>query len=443
MFSLWLMLVVVFLRISGLHQAQAYLLHVNLKLLYVAGIPAALGTVLCGGLQRSFRGKPAFFWTAFTLWMFVTVPFAHWPGGALLMTTLPYFRTNLIMLFMVAGLVIEWKECQSLMRCMAWGALGTLFLARIFQNPVFQERFGLEFGTVSNPNDFACHLLLVLPFLYWVVLTAKSFVLRLICLAGIGYGIYLVVGTASRGALIGLCVVALFYLLWGSMVQRVALVVLAPLTILVLLTTVSHSALNRIVSFSSSSENASQEALESSASRRYLLEKSIEYALKFPIFGVGPGMFPFYEGSHNAIIGTHGSWHGTHNTFTQVASETGAPGLIFFVGGLASSLAIFYSIFRKASRRPNCLDIRNACMCVLLGLVGFIVSSTFLNFAYFFYQPLIGGMAVAFSIATKEEFARRDRAAQGITPEVLTPPFRPRRTLTPALSLSEPHNHLM
>ena len=437
MFSLWLTLVVVFLRISGLHQAQAYLLHVNLKLLYVAGIPAVLGTILCGGLQRSFRGKPAFFWTAFALWMFVTVPFAHWPGGALLMTALPYFRTNLIMLFMVAGLVIEWKECQSLMRAMAWGAFGTLFLARIFQNPVFQERFGLEFGTVSNPNDFACHLLLVLPFLYWVVLTAKSFVLRLVSLAGIGYGIYLVVGTASRGALIGLCVVALFFLLWGSMVQRVTLVVLAPLAVLVLLSTVSHSALNRIVSFSASDENASQEALESSASRKYLLEKSIEYALKFPIFGVGPGMFPFYEGSHNKIIGTHGSWHGTHNTFTQVASETGVPGLIFFVGGLASSFTIFYSIFRKASRRPNCLDIKKAAMCVLLGLVGFIVSSTFLNFAYFFYQPLIGGMAVAFLIATNEEFARRDRALQGITPaEIVTPPFIPRRVpVTPALLL--------
>lgn len=440
MFSLWLTFAVVFLRISGFHQAQTYLLHVNLKLLYVAGIPAVLGTILCGGLQRSFRGKPAFFWTAFTLWMIATVPFAHWPGGALMMTVLPYIRTNLIMLFMVAGLIIEWKECQSLMRCMAWGAFGTLFLARIFQNPVFQERFGLEFGTVSNPNDFACHLLLVLPFLYWVVLTAKSFAIRLVCLAGIGYGLYLVVGTASRGALIGLCVVALFFLLWGSMVQRVALVVLAPLAVLVLLTTVSHSALNRIVSFSASSENASQEALESSASRRYLLEKSIEYAIKFPIFGVGPGMFAYYEGSHNTIIGTHGAWHGTHNSFTQVASETGLPGLIFFVGGLASSLAIFYSIFRKASRRPNCVDIKNATMCVLLGIIGFIVSSTFLNFAYFFYQPLIGGMAVAFLIATKEEFAKRDRATQGITPEILPPPFGPRRVaFSPAISLPEPH----
>ena len=426
LFSLGLTLVVIFLRVSGLHQAQTYLLHVNLKLLYVTGIPAVLGTVLCGGLQRSFRGKPAFFWTAFALWMFVTVPFAHWPGGALMMTVLPYLRTNLIMVFMVAGLVIEWKECQSLMRSMAWGALGTLLLARIFQNPVFQERFGLEFGTVSNPNDFACHLLLVLPFLYWVVLTSKWFAVRLFCLAGIAYGSYLIVGTASRGALIGICVVALFFLLWGSMMQRLALIVLAPIAIMVLLTTVSHTALNRIVSFSASSENASQEALESSESRRYLLRKSIEYAVKFPIFGVGPGMFAYYEGSHNTIIGSHGSWHGTHNTFTQVASETGFPGLIFFVGGLMSSLAIFYSIFRKASRRPNCVDIRNASMCVLLGMIGFIVSSTFLNFAYFFYQPLLGGMAVAFLIATKEEFAKRDRAAQGITPVVLSP-IGPRR----------------
>jgi O-antigen ligase len=413
-FSLWLTFAVVFLRISSFHQAQTYLLKVNLRLLYVVGIPAILGTILCGGLQRAFRGKPAVFWTAYAVWMFVTIPTAVWPSDSLVHNAIPYLRTDLIMAYTVGGLVIGWKEFQSLMRCMAWGAFGTLLVARLFQNPNFQSRFGLEIGTVSNPNDFACHLLLVLPFLYWVVLTSKWFVAKLVCLGGIAYGIYLVVDTASRGALVAVVVVGICLLWWGSALQRVALFVFAPIAFLLVISTVSNHALNRIVSFSAESKDASAEALDSSASRRYLLEKSIEYAIKFPIFGLGPGGFPVYEGTHNLLIGTHGSWHGTHNTFTQVASECGIPGLIFYVGGLVSTFTIFFAAFRKASRRPDCADIRKAMLCVMLGMIGFVVSSSFLNFAYFFYQPLLGGIAIAAAAATKEEFAKRDAASAGL-----------------------------
>ena len=123
-------------------------------------------------------------------------------------------------------------------------------------------------------------------------------------------------------------------------------------------------------------------------------------------------MFPVYEGMNNKVIGTHGSWHGTHNTFTQVASECGLPGLFFYAGGLISTLAIFYSAFRRASRRPYCGDMRSALMCVLLGTIGFVVATTFLNFAYFFYQPLLGGLAVAVAAGSKEEFAKRDLQAR-------------------------------
>ena len=101
MFSLWLTCFVVFLRISAFHQAATFLLHVNLRLLYVAGIPAFAGTVLCGGIQRSFRAKPTFFWLGFAIWMLLAIPTATWRGAALLTTVLPYWRTDLLMLFMV------------------------------------------------------------------------------------------------------------------------------------------------------------------------------------------------------------------------------------------------------------------------------------------------------------------------------------------------------
>jgi hypothetical protein len=50
----------VFLRFSMLHQIQMYLLPVNLRLLYVVGIPTILGMLFAGGSAARSRGGRRF-----------------------------------------------------------------------------------------------------------------------------------------------------------------------------------------------------------------------------------------------------------------------------------------------------------------------------------------------------------------------------------------------
>ena len=206
--------------------------------------------------------------------------------------------------------------------------------------------------------------------------------------------------------------------------HRLTLLVLIPIGCALSVVLVPHDTLVRILSFSSSEQQASAEALESSDQRKYLLRKSIEYTLEFPIFGVGPGNFADYEGGHNQTIGSHGTWHATHNTFTEVSSECGIPALLFYVAGLISSFRIFYSAFKKARSRPDCKDIKDVMFCTMLCMIGFVAATTFLNFAYQFYQVLLGGWAVAVAVAATDEFANRDRAAAAVQ---VTPVPVPRR----------------
>ena len=431
-FSFQLALALVFFRVSAFHQAQTMLMHVNLKLLYVVGIPAILGTILCNGVQRAFRKSPAFYWTAYWVWMVAACSTSIWPGDSIRKTVVPYLRTDLIMLFIVAGLIVTWKECLALVKCFAWSAAGSLLVARLFQRSAM-ERFALDFGTVSNPNDFAAHLLFCLPFLYWVVLTSKSIAVRFLSIAGLAFGVIVIVRTGSRGGLIGVLAVAAMLMVWGSMKQRIAIAALIPVVFLAVVTLVPHATLVRITSFSAGEDEVSSEALQSSEQRRYLLRKSIEYTFKFPLLGVGPGQFANYEGQHSQVIGTHGLWHATHNTFTEVSSECGIPALIFFVAGLLVPFKISYSTFKRARQTPGCEDIRDVMFCTLLSLVGFTVAITFLNFAYFFYEPLLGGWAIAIALVTKEEFANRERAAQSApVPRAYGPGFP--RVVRPAPS---------
>ena len=141
------------------------------------------------------------------------------------------------------------------------------------------------------------------------------------------------------------------YLAYSSMAQRMVMIIGAPVLMMIVLALVPGEAMQRITSFSRDSENSVVEANMSQSSRRYLLRKSIEYTFTHPLFGLGPGQFATYEGTHNIVMGTHGSWHQTHNTFTQVSSELGLPGFVIFTGGTFMILGAFRKIHGRARHR--------------------------------------------------------------------------------------------
>jgi len=402
-------LLLLFLRISMLHQVQTVMMGFNLYLLYLFGIPAIIGVVAAGGLRRAFRGRPAYYWTGFAIWMFLAIPFSSYRRGSaeLLLT---YLRTDLIMLFVTGGLAVTWRECKQLMHAIAWGVFVNLMCARIFLKGMGSEnRVSLEFGSISNPNDLAAHLLLALPFLLWVAMNSKFILMRLFAMLGVVYGLYVILGTGSRGALLALGAASVYFLVRGTARQRLVLVGIAPIAAAVLLTAVPTRILQRLTSFSANSADSVQEAIESSMLREYLLKTSIDYTFQHPLFGLGPGQFSSFEGMHNQIIGTHGYWHEAHNTFTQVSSECGIPGAILFIAGIVSTFLLLNRTFRQARNRPDCADIRAAVFCVSLALVAFCTAIAFVNFAYFFYLPAMAGLAIAMSKAAQVEFQSRSQ----------------------------------
>ena len=101
---------------------------------------------------------------------------------------------------------------------------------KMFLFTEYGGRFGLDFGTISNSNDLAAHLLLVLPFILFVVIRKGGAKLPRIALAGaFVFGLYQTLGTGSRGALIALAVSVLIYLVTARTRQRMAALVVAPL----------------------------------------------------------------------------------------------------------------------------------------------------------------------------------------------------------------------
>lgn len=398
--------------IASLTNTSAYLLYVFAPL-------AILAVIVSGRLGRVFRERPAQFWLAFVVWMVLAVPQSSWIGGSFTHVQ-SYIKSNFILL-PIACLAINWQDCRKIIYVIAAAAVFDLGAAYFFLKPG-GDRLALQLsGTIGNPNDLAAHLLLVLPFLLFVGLRPRTwFLLRCAVFAGVAFGLFQILHTASRGALIALVVTILFALARGSARQKLV-VGIAAAALIIMIAFLPSSAWTRLTSFSKS--GGSQEAMESSDLRQRALQESIAFTLQHPVFGVGPHQFASYEGRTMSKLGKRANWLETHNSYTEVSSECGIPALIFYLGAIFTTFALLAKI-RKHALGPYRKEIATAAFCMTVGLVAYSVAAFFVNFAYQFHFIAISGLAIAMWLAVRNDRRRfLSRQAQAEQISVHDPPM--------------------
>ena len=387
------LLALVFVRFSMLHQLLTYQLGINLYLLYLLGIPPLIGCAVTGGFRRLIRFRAAFYWMGFAVCLILSSFFSSWVGGSVGVVA-TYLRADFLMLFAVGGVAVGWKECRALIFTISLSAIMSEVSFRLFAQIDSEGRTNLQFGSIANSNDYAAHLILVLPFLLWAVLSVKSVVFRAIGFLFVMYGGYQILASGSRGAFLALLVTVLAALLIGTPKQRIIGLVAGSVMIVGALSLISPQALQRILSFSADDAKSSQEAIMSSNIRTQLLKDSFVFAATHPLFGLGPGRFGETEGLSRKQHEV-GLYFEAHNSFMTVASECGTPALLFYLGGIGSSVFLLNGIRRRVAADPAANDVRNAIFCIKLALVGYCTAILFVNFAYFFYLPALTGLITA------------------------------------------------
>jgi O-antigen ligase len=391
---LYFALTLIFIRFSVIHQIIAQELHMDLYLLYVVGIPVLIGIPITGGLKRAFLYRPTRYWTYFALWLIPASVFSTWKGGSLTGVA-TYYRTELIILFAIAGLVTTWRECRWVFYTIAAATLVNIWSLIAFGQKDDAGRTHLDFGSIANSNDYAGHMIFCTPFLLWFVLTTKSFWLRIPGFAILALAVYQILSSASRGALLGLTAAIIIFVFASSPKTRKMVMLTAPVIVVVALLLLPSSALHRIFSFSDNSPTSSREALESSDIRKQLLKDSIIFTFQHPVFGVGPFQFSANEGKKVMPGLGFALYLQPHNSFTQVSSENGIPGLILFIAAIFSCFSLLRSVDAFSRKNRGLNEITTAVLCLRISLIAFCVTISFLNFAYTFYLPAMAGITAA------------------------------------------------
>jgi hypothetical protein len=409
--ALYAGLAMLVLRMAVVPEALFHLLGFNTYLLYVVAPPAIVGALATGAVVRAFSHRSAWLWLLFMLWMTLAVPFSSWKGGSVghLKSFVMY---SFPLLVTVGGLAATWSEVRTTFSAMGLAGVLLIIEARFLSSG---ESGRIEMSaastTIGNSNDLASCLVLVLPFLLFIFLDQRrSSVVRYSMIPLTGYALWIILGTASRGALVALTATVLFALFratprfrMGTIAVCGALIVCGPLL-------VRGNARERLASLFGSEH---EEAKASEDSRSYLLKQSLKFTVEHPIFGVGMGQFSTFEGVTARSNGLHGDWHETHNAFTQVSSENGIPALLLMLAGIAGAFVSVHKVHKRA-RREGHAEIADTAFCYLLSMTGYLVSIIFLAHAYKFYLSAMVGLAIALCATAEREMSRGN--AVGPTP---------------------------
>jgi O-antigen ligase len=378
-----LVLCLLFIKLSYAYEVASSVLGAKAYLLYVFAIPACIASFFSGRFSLTFS-EPLFrYWWLFAGWMAVTIPFSYWRGGSLELYQ-HFLKSSFILLLVLPAFSRRPEALESIFKTLFLAGVASVVAAHYFGQDV-AGRLGLDFGIMANPNDLAAHLVFMLPIFFTPFVLGKSYLTRLVGVAAALGALQLIVATGSRGALVAV-IAQLGLVTWrGRWSTKVSIGVGACVVAAILAASAPETSLNRLATLFGASNESSGEASASAESRMYFLEQSIRFTLAHPLTGVGPGQFT------TALGVEEGSWKAAHNSYTQISSEVGLPGFLFFMLAVYGSVRMIFIYGRRGAAFGK---FGGLATCVGGSVVGFGVAAFFLSLGYMQYFPLITCLAV-------------------------------------------------
>ncbi len=370
-----------------------------------------IGLLMTGTTKTLWKSDIGRAMTAFTVWIAICVPFSTWKGGSF--TTLLSTVQALALLFFMAALIRSVQDCFRAMYMVALGmaVIGVLSLV-IGGGRVNDTRLGLGTGadTLADANFLALYLVLGIPFLIFAMSWKKGFTrvalfLMLIpVLAGFSR-------TGSRMGLLALAAGMFLFFAFASALERMSIVMGGILFIALAVTLLPPRITERFTTYLQASSAASAEAANSAVMRKQLFLRSLQLTFEHPVFGVGPGEFMDAEAIQAAQEGKRAMWHYTHNSYTELSSETGLPGLCIFLWAFYRG----YKGLTPIRNRYRFSLVGRAALFLQIAVLMSCVGAFFLSIAYSGILYAILGIDLAFQAAV----AREAKAAAAIKAKAL------------------------
>jgi O-antigen ligase len=333
-------------------------------------------------------GRTTKYLIALLAWMILSVPGSLVRGISFDLVFGDFVKT-VLMYFVVAGAVRGPRDVERL-------SVVYLIAATVYAGVVI-SRFDVGSGNdwrlgrlyYYDANDFATFAVTAMPFGLYFLQAGRPTRARVLAAVALTILIMAFVRSGSRGGFMALAAVIGFVVLRYTAIPFRWRVGSIALVIVVLLGTASDQYWKQMGTILSDADyNRTEES-----GRLQIWSRGVGYMFQYPFLGVGPNNFGAAEGTLSPFadrqqFGIGVRWNAPHSSYIQAGAELGLPGLVIFIGLIASG----FGALRRCSRSEHaaialgCPGV-GACRSQLAqaltaSLIGFLVGAFFLSLAY-------------------------------------------------------------
>lgn len=234
--------------------------------------------------------------------------------------------------------------------------------------------WGPPLGFFGDNNHFAVVMLMILPLTRFWYLHHKNKYVRLAFVA-LGFCVlFSIFGTQSRGALVGLTCMSIFFAFKTKKIM--AFVAMLPFIALIGLLFMPDNWQNRM----STIENYDQD--ESAQTRLRMWRFATNVANHNPVFGGGFDVF-FNDKTVTGLSEDPAKMRAVHSLHFEVIGEHGWGGYIIFLLLAFTTYATGNAIIARARARPELTWASDMAMMLQVGMVGYATAGAFVNLATF------------------------------------------------------------
>lgn len=249
---------------------------------------------------------------------------------------------------------------------------------------------------ISDNNQLAMALLMLLPYFRYLSIHAASYYVRWALLAGACLLFASILGSQSRGALVG--AVAMGAFLWLKSRNKVLMTILTALGIMFTASFMPQSWFDRMDSIRNYEEDGSAQGRIDAWTFSVKLANARLLGGGFGIHGNPHFYWQYYpEGK---------SPRAAHSVYFETLGEQGWIGLVLFMSLFFATWMSYWRTRRMVRRRPDLKDIRDFCLMSQVSLIGFASAGAFLNLSTFDFYWLVVAYALMVRRVALQELAK-------------------------------------
>jgi O-Antigen ligase len=377
----------------------------------IVGAGVALILLSTSLLRKDLQKPPrqAWWWVLFVGWAVTT---ALWAISLQASTGRVFTAISLLLFYLVVlSSNISRKELRTVsMFAIAGALIGAVYTAYQFfivgVNYHDEVRGSLMSGTkVTDPNYFAASLLLPLSLAITGFLTPRRWLARMTWLAVAGTLAFGILVTMSRGAVLSMIVLLMFYVFSKQVSRRMTIPLIAIFVALAL--AMPSVFMKRI-------EGA---AASGGAGRTKVWRVGMVAFEHYGVFGAGLNNFSTafeeYVGSAPMFNQTYSS--GAHNTYLEIAVETGSVGLILMLTAFVAQLRAARRRRQNVSKKEGSTIVAYEAACYSVLASAFFIG---IMWEKWFWMPFI---LLAVAVRTSRDTPHTETRASGLKDNVVMP----------------------